>query len=528
MVLVRAEEPALLAGNLLDVVSRVRHNLQPDALRDLATTISRIFSLLQNELNDHAPIHTLPPELLSTIFWFTLDDLEPHTPNISVKSETSRAQDVHLRARLTLTSVCQRWRIVARSTASLWTVLSLPSPSAHVFGTLSQEMPLQLLARVSSDRVSGHLTESVAGRVRHLALSIPPSLRATVPEHGAPLFSFKIPHLESLSVSTACRPFDENRPALDFSRPMVGLFPSLFHKESDGVPRTLIQDDSPYETDGAPQHLRRLALSNTCWAPAVPVAHLTHFRLARGPPTPLAPLLSFLAQCTALTHFGVEDVYIAYAQAVPEDARFPLKRLRVLDLAVGQPMLQMRRLVQHLVLPKAGDDMDGNMDVRIRGAYALRALRGLTTRKALTRAFTSDATRVEVEVRGERLRVCAGGGRTKLVLALDEVRAADVAAAATVVGDMVDMEQVTDVRLSGGRECEVVWGTLAVSRAAPGAMRVHCGGVETERGVEGLSRIDEFAPSCAALNTACFMRLARLPFGSSPAGGERAMRTPGR
>ena len=424
------------------------HSLERAQLKKLEGTISTVLSLLRNGINSHASIHSLPVEVLGMVFLLSLPSEDGDIRHSGCKDRPS----IHLRARIALTSVCQRWRQIALDMAALWTVIDVPGPSAPAFVARSANIPLQLFATYTPERAVGASIGEHAARVRDIALNIPVAHRSSIPSHG-PVFAFDAPALEFLSVTTCCRPFEESRPTLDFDAPSAVFA-------------------------GATPRLRMLVLSNTCWVPAVPCARLTHLHLERGPPTPLIPLLAFLARCPALTHLAVVDVYLSLASAVPLDHAVALPALRTLALGINQPMLSMRRLLQYFVLPQDG------LRMRVSGPYALRALAGLQPFPALP--FRCAFDRLEVDAGPGRLGLrAAGPGKEELVLELSEYRPADQKHAVAVAREMVRLEGVREWTFRGPAACDGVVRALVESVGEGAALRrfvyvdmpVRCGGV---------------------------------------------------
>ncbi|KAI0308566.1 hypothetical protein OF83DRAFT_1160568 [Amylostereum chailletii] len=82
--------------------------------------VGQVFSVVKKVCNELIPVHRLPPELLSKIF-----SLLTFVDQPSCRGPRSSN---HSLGWIRVTHVCQRWRSVAHSAASLWAqcVFSLP------------------------------------------------------------------------------------------------------------------------------------------------------------------------------------------------------------------------------------------------------------------------------------------------------------------------------------------------------------------------------------------------------------------
>lgn len=99
-----------------------------------------------------SPIETLPPEILSAVFWHTLPyrssdyiDVAWHSPNYYATANT-------LTSSLVVSHVCQKWRTIALGTPNLWSDIhietgSLSSRIVPVLSTMTSRsgaLPLSL------------------------------------------------------------------------------------------------------------------------------------------------------------------------------------------------------------------------------------------------------------------------------------------------------------------------------------------------------------------------------------------------
>ncbi|KAJ7643316.1 hypothetical protein DFH06DRAFT_1301253 [Mycena polygramma] len=94
----------------------------------------------------HAPIHSLPTEILTHIFSFHSDALAPE-PN-DIETELYRLADTHL---LTLSRVCGHWHHIIMGTPDLWTTVNLNGVLWSVGYWLQKTMTL-LAARLERTR----------------------------------------------------------------------------------------------------------------------------------------------------------------------------------------------------------------------------------------------------------------------------------------------------------------------------------------------------------------------------------------
>ncbi|KAL1719103.1 hypothetical protein EV715DRAFT_272913 [Schizophyllum commune] len=127
-----------------------------------------------------APVHRLPPELLSEVFMHAAWNLRwPQVPSLFA---------------LTLCSVCAIWRATARSTPNLWRDISLNLCIAEYAGNsllrLNRQLSSQRTLCISSVRCGvalveflSTLPESDAARLQELARPLPALSRAVITIH---------------------------------------------------------------------------------------------------------------------------------------------------------------------------------------------------------------------------------------------------------------------------------------------------------------------------------------------------------
>ncbi|KAJ8521262.1 hypothetical protein ONZ45_g2031 [Pleurotus djamor] len=245
--------------NLVPVTTQDTYNSAFDAVKDIDQELSQINEsarTLRSRRNALAPISTLPPELLSTIFEYTV------SPDL---------------AWIAVTQTCRRWRAVAFGSAKLWSDVRLSRPKwakemlkrsrgapIHIEGDLSFPTP-RLLDVLQATLEHTHRTRSLRITAFHSTLH---SVASTL-EKGAPL-------LQSLTLRNSLR----NGFALD-----VGMM----------IPPTM----------SAPQ-LRRLELQkcNIEWSSPF-LQHLTSFKLHDASRPSAFELLTALQ---AMPHLKVLDL----------------------------------------------------------------------------------------------------------------------------------------------------------------------------------------------------------------------------
>ena len=376
-------------------------------LKDLNGTVTLLLAFVRHQMNAHAPIHALPTELLQLVFFHTLAP-----PNAFLPFDARGAKaDVRAEARrtLALTHVCRRWRHVALDTGALWTRINagldthapgMPAGSVPNSNSDSADCAAAFLARSKAASLHVHAPFPAspflrtalaphAARIRSLALTLPAEERSTIPlapasasgEISALALPFALPNLESLALTTECDPFDDRRPLLDLHAPCTLFSPSPLSASTSTSPTEGTPDDGDendeWEDDGGTPRLRRLLLRNMCWVPRAPLSALTHLFLTEGTSVPLPSLLSFLARCAALEVLVLADVYVDVAGAhtplppASPEHRVVLPRLRRCTLGISGALLNMRRVLAHVVFP-------ADATVRVIGSRAFHALSHLT------------------------------------------------------------------------------------------------------------------------------------------------------
>ncbi|KAI1791743.1 hypothetical protein LXA43DRAFT_1137586 [Ganoderma leucocontextum] len=378
-------DPNVVAQRFLDGLQHGQYKLGHETLKDLNATVTVLLAFVRNQMNTHAPIHALPTELLQLIFFHTLSPPNAFLPfdargaRADVRAETQRT--------LALTHVCRRWRNVALDTGALWTRVDAHapgSPCAAAFLARSKAAALRVHAPFPASPFLRTTLASHAARLHSLTLTLPAEERSTVPsasgDDTAPALPFAAPNLELLVLTTECDPFDDRRPLLDLHAPS----PLFLLGPAGGTPR-----------------LRRLLLRNMCWVPLVPLERLTHLFLTEGTSVPLPALLSFLGRCAALEVLVLADVYVDVAAAggahAPPPDQVALPRLRRCTLGIGGALLNMRRVLAHVVFPE-------DATVRVIGGRAFHALSHLQPFPDLAFARGLDTLSVDFAPH------CAGGG----------------------------------------------------------------------------------------------------------------------
>ncbi|KAI0647633.1 hypothetical protein C8Q79DRAFT_1009701 [Trametes meyenii] len=332
--------PHVLSLNLLDSLHAQVDEYGLDALKDIEHKVATSLSVVRCSINNRKPVHQLPPELLAIIFLHALPSYNGGFRDSGFNTPEMRNE--HL-ARLAIIQVCRRWRAVAHDMASFWTTIDASSgPWALEYLERAGGMPLHVALRYPLDKTTEVPLSAHSEQIRDLFLEVPRQHCGLVPTE-LPAFVPDAPNLETLSIATRCKTFEDGRPMVDLAES-----PQLF-------PRA------------PPPRLRTLILKNQCWFPAAPYERLTHLHIAQGTPVDLAALLGLLGRCAALQQLVLVDVYLANARQVPDDRAVALPRLRTLTLGISQSRMSMRFLLRLLVLPPT-------VILRIAGPEAVRAL----------------------------------------------------------------------------------------------------------------------------------------------------------
>ncbi|OJT14939.1 hypothetical protein TRAPUB_8509 [Trametes pubescens] len=364
-------EPCVLAARLLDRLARGVDTLG--------------LSVVRSTINNHRPVHQLPVEVLGIIFRYALPSNDG-----GFRQSGAKEPDMHeeRRERVAITHVCRRWRAAASEMAAFWTLIDASSVQwATTCFERSGTMPLHVFLRYPLDSTTETPLASEGARIRDLFIEFPKDRRSIIPTE-LPTFLPEVPNMESLSIVTRSKAFEEGRPMVDLSQ-----CPPLFPQP--------------------PPRLRTLILKNQCWFPTIPYEQLTHLHIAQCTPVDLRALVGLLGRCTALEALVLADVYLASARAVPDDCTAPLPRLRLLALGIHQSRLSMRRMLKCLVLPATG------IIVRISGNEAARALCDLQPFPALPFAADFDTLTLDRTADGLVLQAACARTGTGLLLELN-------------------------------------------------------------------------------------------------------------
>ncbi|KAI0672635.1 hypothetical protein C8Q78DRAFT_668923 [Trametes maxima] len=365
--------PHVLSLNLLESLHAQVDEYGLDALREIEHKVATSLSVVRCSINNRKPVHQLPPELLAIIF---LHALPSHNGGFRESGFNTPEMRNERFARLAIIQVCRRWRAVAHDMASFWTTVDASSGpwALECLEHAGSIMPLHVAFQYPLDKTTEVPLPAHSQQIRDLFLEVPRQHCGLVPTE-LPAFVPDAPNLETLSIATRCKTFEDGRPTVDLAKP-----PQFF----------------PHP----PPRLRTLILKNQCWFPEVPYERLTHLHIAQGTPVDFSSLLGLLGRCTALQQLVLVDVYLANTRAVPDDRAVALPRLRTLTLGISQSRMSMRFLLRLLLLPPT-------VVLRIAGPEAVRALGNLHPFPHLP--FTTAFDRLYVERSPAGLTIEAAG-----------------------------------------------------------------------------------------------------------------------
>ncbi|KDQ19486.1 hypothetical protein BOTBODRAFT_51878 [Botryobasidium botryosum FD-172 SS1] len=276
----------------------------------------RMLVKLRRFRNRLVPIHRLPPELISSIFELTLEDLEDNLklvrPNISF---------------LRLAGVSAAWGVILRDTPRLWArMIMIPQALLHTFLLRAKAVPLEIAYRkMPKDSSAGMLCLAHhVNRARYLNLDI-----FGMSENEVMLWWYaSTPVLEVLVLSGA------------------------WHMRSDEIPIL------PAPFGGIMPRLRELTLTRLCLPLDLPLyAGLTRLSLAElelTRPDSIHLLTQILTKCPHLEEFSLMDVHLILGldQRAVEDAQPDINLPYLRRLFLGSlPHAVMRYLLSRIRPP---------------------------------------------------------------------------------------------------------------------------------------------------------------------------------
>ncbi|KAI0820173.1 hypothetical protein BC628DRAFT_921420 [Trametes gibbosa] len=412
-----------------------------DALQDLDRIVAHSLSLVRSAINDHRPVHQLPAEILALIFRYALPSNDGEFRH-SGEKETDLHEE-HC-ARVIISHVCKRWRAVSLEMATFWTMIDTHSvPWATTYFERSGTMPIHLFLRYPPENTAKTPLLSQGPRIRDLFIEFQKAHDSIIPTE-LPIYLPNVPNLESLTIATRSRPFEEGRPMIDLS-----LCPPLF--------------PTP------PPRLRTLILKGQCWFPSIPYEQLTHLHINKSTPVDLTVIIGLLRRCVSLEALVLADVYLAHARNVPDDCAAELPRLRLLTLGITQSRLSMRRFLPCLHLP------DTNITVRILGREAAHALSDLHPFPSLPFAAHLDTLTLDApgpDLRGFVLQAHGAAARVGLLLDLgDSYTSALHALRKSVLPVLLPYDRITHLALRAPR-CDIVTQLLPQHMPALASLRL--------------------------------------------------------
>ena len=346
---------------------------------------TRLLADLQHHLNNAAPVHRLPPELLSMIFILAT---YVHHRHKGIFQFDDQSFNFSLRRQAigvtTITQICKRWRTVALETPALWTYIS---------------------SAPKSDQFNAYLERS-----RTLPISL--SLDARVDNLGDTL-SLIAPRLSRLDLRITSRPIEDVGPSLfcvdaPFVRCATLMCPrDLFPMKLDEGGR----DVTWIELFGGRESLLEgLALAlPTNWLPSNTFTQLTHLLLSCN------MLLMTTTQSGLLTLLGntprLEFLHIIHLWYIDLDVqRTPasLSRLRslVIDTSVWW---SLRLFFARLSFPKGTPITLLNIETSMEPAIPTPVL-----------DHSSPLTSLEIYVRGPQLQILARSESHDFLLQWDD------------------------------------------------------------------------------------------------------------